>query len=74
MTENKKPSHRVYTIRPTQDEKGYWLNIGSAWAHNDGKGFNVSLDATPVNGRLVIREIGEKDEPNESAIPTETTE
>jgi hypothetical protein len=35
--------YRVYSIieRPKHDD--YWLNIGVAFPHEDGKGFNVML-------------------------------
>ncbi|MDQ2947756.1 MAG: hypothetical protein M3Y27_17780 [Acidobacteriota bacterium] len=29
--------------------------IGVAWLHRDGNGFDVVLDAIPVNGRVVLR-------------------
>jgi hypothetical protein len=31
------------------------------FAHQDGKGFDVVLEAVPINGRVVIREPKEKD-------------
>jgi hypothetical protein len=50
--------YRVYSIieRPKQDD--YWLNIGVAFPHEDGKGFNVMLQALPLhgNGKIVLRE------------------
>ena len=55
--------YRVYTIiqRPKQDD--YWLNIGVAFPHEDGKGFNVMLQALPLhdNGKIVLREHEPKD-------------
>ena len=38
-----------------EDQKGIWRSIGSAWAHNDGKGFQVRLDAFPVDGIVTLR-------------------
>jgi hypothetical protein len=52
--------YRVYSIieRPKQDD--YWLNIGAAFPHDDGKGFNVLLQALPISHdgqvKIVIRE------------------
>ena len=38
-------------------DKSFWTEIGAAWAHQDGKGFNVKLDYLPLNGaEIVIRE------------------
>ena len=47
--------YRVYAIvqRPKQDD--YWLNIGAAFPHDDGKGFNVILQAHPIGEKLVVR-------------------
>lgn len=72
MSDNKGPTHRVYDLvpRPTKEEPNnvFWNNIGAAFPNQDGKGFNVVLDAIPIprDGkiRLVIREIKEEEEPN----------
>ena len=49
--------YRVYSVieRPKQDDS--WLNIGMAYAHEKGDGFNVILQVLPLhgNGRLVLR-------------------
>lgn len=47
--------HAVYVVEGEGD-KAFWTKIGAAWAHDDGKGFNIQLSCFPVNGRLVIRE------------------
>ena len=51
---SKKPTHTAYVVRPGK-EKGHWLEVGAAWPHKDGKGFDVVLSALPADGRLVIR-------------------
>jgi hypothetical protein len=54
---NKKPSHYVYSVREgAENGQDFWTKIGVAFAHNDGKGFSVILEAFPVNGRLTIRQ------------------
>ena len=57
--ENKSPTHRVYTLLPRKSSDGedenFWLNIGSAFEHADGKGFNLILEALPLDGKLVLR-------------------
>ena len=59
MTEKSK-LFRVYSIVPRPKQDDYWLNIGAAFAHDDGKGFNVLLQALPVpydgQCKIVIRE------------------
>jgi hypothetical protein len=37
------PTHRVYTVIKRDGQDDYWLNIGLAFPHKDGKGFNVVL-------------------------------
>lgn len=63
-TENKAPTHRAYSVRNFGDDnkKSYWTQIGSAWEHSDEKGYNVQLEAFPVNGQLTIRPVKEKSE------------
>lgn len=49
--------YRVYSIieRPKQDD--FWLNLGVAFPHDDGQGFNIMLQALPLhgNGKIVMR-------------------
>ena len=61
MADQGEKMYRVYAIvqRPKQDD--YWLNIGLAFPHQDGKGFNVMLQALPLNAKLVLREPSEED-------------
>ena len=49
-----RPSHTVYLVEG-EGESSFWTKIGSAWSHEDGDGFNISLAAVPLTGRLVIR-------------------
>jgi hypothetical protein len=65
---NNKPTHRAFIVRNYQAENGaekaHWTAIGSVWPHKDGKGFDVTLAAFPVDGRLVIR----VDEPKPATV------
>jgi hypothetical protein len=56
----KAPTHIAYHVRDREGKKGFWTRIGSAWAHNDGKGFNIQLDCLPVDGRISLRVAGEE--------------
>ncbi|HEY4309171.1 MAG TPA: hypothetical protein VGN12_06935 [Pirellulales bacterium] len=58
----KAPSHIAYHVREVEGrEKAFWTRIGSAWAHADGKGFNVQLEGLiPLDGRLTLRVASEK--------------
>ena len=71
MSDSKKPTHRAFIVKKFTDkddkEKSRWLDIGSVWTHGDGKGFEVKLEALPLDGRIVIR----LDEPKpEKPAPT----
>ena len=63
MAENGKPLYRVYTLCPREYDKPYWLNIGMAFAHKDGKGWNLMLQALPLDNKLIVREY----DPDENA-------
>ena len=48
--------------RKSRRTRAAGTEIGAAWAHQDGKGFNVKLDYLPLNGaEIVIREPKTKD-------------
>lgn len=55
---NNRPTLTAFAVRNFRSEDkedSSWLKVGSAWAHKDGKGFDVVLDAVPVGGRVVLR-------------------
>ncbi len=58
----KAPSHVAYQVRDREGRKAFWTRIGSAWAHADGKGFNVQLECVPLDGRITLRVASEKKE------------
>jgi hypothetical protein len=52
------PTHRVYAVRKTGQNTGYWVEIGAAWANKDGKGISIKLNLLPVGeADIVVREI-----------------
>ena len=55
MAETSTPAFAVYTVIEREKQDPFWLRIGAAWEHKDGHGYNVTLDALPHNGRLVLR-------------------
>ena len=59
----KAPTHIAYHVRETAGPKGkksFWTRIGAAWAHADGKGFNLQLEIVPLDGRVSLRIASEK--------------
>ena len=53
-----KPTHIAYAVRNFEKEgkpDASWTKIGVAFAHKNGDGFDVVVDAIPVSGRIVLR-------------------
>lgn len=50
-----KPDFYVYTVVQREGQDPFWHKIGAAWENKDEKGYSVSLDSLPINGRLVLR-------------------
>ena len=48
------PTHRVYSVSKNGDKKSTWQEIGAAWPHKDGKGFNLTFTARPLEGADVV--------------------
>lgn len=53
MTTTKKPAFIAYAVTG-EGKQAFWTRIGSAWPHQGGEGFNIDLNALPVNGRIVL--------------------
>ena len=53
-TTSKSPSHIVYQIRGKAGEKRFFNRVGAAWPTKNGNGFNIQLDAVPLDGKLTL--------------------
>jgi hypothetical protein len=54
----KQPTLAAYTIRKYKqgnDDKQQWTRIGHAFPHKDGQGYDIVLQALPVDGRVILR-------------------
>jgi hypothetical protein len=49
------PSYTAYTVVKREGQDDFWLNIGAAFMHQDGDGYNIVLQALPINGKIVLR-------------------
>ncbi|SDP56648.1 hypothetical protein SAMN04488061_3341 [Filomicrobium insigne] len=58
--DTKRPSHIAYQVREGEENKSYFNRIGSVWPHKDGEGYNIQLDAVPVDGRITIRSVQDR--------------
>ena len=59
-TTTHQPAMRAFTVINREGQDDFWLPIGAAFAHQNGEGFNVILQAMPIpNGdgqcKIVLR-------------------
>ena len=56
-----KPTLIAYSVKDARsaDQKAIWTRIGAAWAHENGPGYSIRLDALPIDGRIVLVEPAE---------------
>jgi hypothetical protein len=45
---NPQPAFRAFTVIKREGQDDFWLPIGAAFAHQNGEGFNVILQALPI--------------------------
>jgi hypothetical protein len=57
--ETRQPTHRAYSVIRREGQDDFWLNLGLVFEHKDGKGFNIVLQAFPLDGKIVCREVAE---------------
>lgn len=55
------PDYRAYTVINKKEARDFWIRIGAGFQHNDGIGINVLLQAMPLDGKIVLRPINERD-------------
>jgi hypothetical protein len=60
--EQKQPTHRAYSVIRREGQDDFWLNLGLVFPHKDGNGFNIMLQAFPLDGKIVCREIADEAE------------
>lgn len=75
MPANQKPSYTAYTVHKREGQDDFWVAIGAAFMHQDGDGFNIVLQALPIDGKIVLRlpkaQTGEDAEAKQAAIRAE---
>ena len=49
------PTHRIYAVSRNGEQNATWAEIGAAWPHKDGKGFDILYEVVPLNGRITLR-------------------
>jgi len=56
------PSFIAYQVSEREGQDSFWTRIGVAFAHKDGKGYNIQFSAVPLDGRITLRVPSEKKE------------
>ena len=59
-TPSKKPAYVAYNVREREGKKARFTEIGVAFPHRDGKGFDILCDVIPLSGRITLRIPSEK--------------
>ena len=62
----RQPTHRAYSVIRREGQDDFWLNIGIVFPHKDGSGYNIMLQAFPLDGKIVCREITAEDTTGEA--------
>lgn len=55
--DNARPTYAAYYVTEPRPGKKRWTRIGAFFAHDDGQGGSLILDAIPIafDGRIVLR-------------------
>lgn len=61
MPAKAKPTHEVFVV-VGEGKDAYWNKVGAAWENGDGLGYNIQLNALPVDGKLTMRFIKPKED------------
>lgn len=62
-TSKQRPTHNAFSVRKYKlngEHRSEYTLIGAAWLHGDGEGFDIVLQAFPVNGRVTLRKVKPK--------------
>jgi len=70
--ERQRPSFTAYQVKTDRDEKSHFTKVGAAFPHKDGKGHTVTLDAVPVDGKIVLRSAKERLNASKSNQPSKS--
>lgn len=68
----KQPTHRAFSVIRREGQDDFWLNLGLVFPHKDGSGFNIMLQALPLDGKIVCREISAEDAADERPPENQT--
>ncbi|MDF0584744.1 hypothetical protein [Bradyrhizobium yuanmingense] len=58
-----RPTHNIFQVLG-DGKDAIWLRVGAAWMHSDNRGAQLVFNSFPLTGRIVMREVGEKQAEN----------
>ena len=64
----------AFAVKNDKDGKGHFHKVGAAFAHKDGKGYDIDLAAMPTNGRVTLRSPQERLEAKRAEAVHDTSE
>ena len=57
------PAFNAYSVIKREGQEDFWMSLGAAFPHADNKGFNIVLQAMPLDGKIVLRERKDSEPP-----------
>lgn len=72
MARLQQPAFRAYTVIKREGQDDFWLPIGAAFVHQDNDGYNIVLQALPIDGRVVLRAPKEDDASQTNRSPSQS--
>jgi hypothetical protein len=70
MANQQQPSYTAYTVHKREGKDDFWIAIGAAFMHQDGDGYNIVLQALPLDGKIVLRLPKQNEETTETPNKT----
>ena len=55
VPEKSMPTYSVFVVDEQEGKDPFWLKVGAAFEHKDGKGLNIVLQALPVTKKMRVR-------------------
>ena len=56
------PVMLAWTVKRWRNGRKVWTRIGSVYPHEQGSGLTVALEVAPLDGRIYLFELNEKDD------------
>jgi hypothetical protein len=68
MASTQQPAFTAFAVtKRGEGQDDWWTNIGAAFPHGDGQGYNIVLQTIPLDGKIVLRPPKERSDESGSA-------